>query len=474
MNVDRCCNCTGNGGYPCDEDPPVCLLVTIAGFEPSECERPDISASMWVPELATGVPLDRPHSVEGINGSHIVGDGLSWSDNFFCMVRGEHDASGVTHIGIVYERFTITISLTCTDGVDFFDEWHVVGAEVSSEQIGGVGSFDGVLFQYSGDPVPFGTVLESSISSVCEDVVLPNNATLIVTPIECPAGHPSTNYYAISCDDPDDQITVDVSGRPINHQYCLYNSVKYRLTGQRSNETPVAVTWEDLRCTPAEWPVCYRCDGQAGTITIDPAAIPGGTQTVRYNSVLYFISSKHSTQSPVTVEALTTPCPQSPYRIARKCSGAPGEITYDPASADPGSLTMIYMGERYYPTVITSNDPPVTVIWSQSGCNTAGPGPTNPCNDPACQFGSPNWPSCCDAPWYADCPDCAAALTSQHQPIAQVRSRAGSAAGLKNVKNTGPRKRGLISEEELDAMGHDPEQEARALKRGGCCDPPRE
>jgi hypothetical protein len=63
------------------------------------------------------------------------------------------------------------------------------------------------------------------------------------------------------------------------------------------------------------------------------------------------------------------------------------------------------------------------------------------------------------------CPQ-ALVAPGQGSKLKQGRANAGQLPGF--------RKRGLVSESELDAMGADPEQEARALKQGGCCDAPRE
>lgn len=68
--------------------------------------------------------------------------------------------------------------------------------------------------------------------------------------------------------------------------------------------------------------------------------------------------------------------------------------------------------------------------------------------------------------WTSDaCPSMALQSQGARQPM-----KAQANAGTLN----GPRKRGLVSESELNAMGADPDAEAKALKQGGCCDPPRE
>lgn len=479
MNIDRCCNCSDAPyDWPCDEGTPPCIMVVVDVFDKLACEFPAGYSCMNVPDAAPASTffgsIDRTHSVEGINGVHIL-SGLSGSA--YCSVRGEfEDNDSVLWIGIVYEQININVTLSCMDeNSDPLNEWHVVGCTITTQNGGGAGCNDGVIFSWSSStPVPFGTALANQLSNSCSTntkLVDINNAVVSIYGIDCPSGLPFTTYYAESCDDPDVRITVDIAARPANHQYCLYGGDKYRLTGIRSSETAVTVTWDDQSCPLPTWPIWYRCDGVAGSITVDPSTLAPGTQTVRYGGVIYYNTGKLSTQTPVTVESLTEPCPTPQYRIGRRCDGLPGEVSYDPASQSPGTRTFFYDGDKYYPTNITTSSPAQVVIWSASGCNTGGPGPINPCVDPACQQGSPNFPDCCDAPWWADCPACNSVSLTYRSKI--LRSVAGTTKG-KPVKTTGPRKRGLVSEAELDAMGHSPEAEAQSLKQGGCCDPPRE
>lgn len=479
MNIDRCCNCSdGPVDWPCNEDSPTCLRVSIEGMLKSACEFPAEYGCMHVPDAPTTFfdSIDRTHSVEGINGMHVVRNN---SECFYCSVKGEfEDGGGTVWVGIIFERFCVNISLTCLDASSNpLPAWHVSAVTITTENGGGAGCNDGTIFQWSAapDPVPFGTVISNNLIQDCSTnpYIDANAATVTIEAIECDGSLPYTTYFAENCDDPDDIITVDIAARPDNHQYCFYSSVKYRLTGTRSGATPVTVTWEDESCPLPEWPLCYRCDGDPGTITIDPATIAPGTQTVRYDSVIYYISSKLSTQTPVTVESLTDPCPTAPYKIGRRC-GDNIEISFDPATRPPGGQTFFFEGFRYFGTNIPTTEPPEDVTWSPLGCGGIPGQPQHPCEDPACHPGSIAWPECCDLPAYSDCPFCGVEFEQMVRTNPSLLTvMKGKAAG--KIKKTKPRRRGKFgSDAELDEMGYSPGQQEKQLKRGGCCDPPLE
>lgn len=470
MNIDRCCNCSSI----CDPDAPACLVVTLSGIEMqrvcsyatnggtvSTLNAVGFNRSFKVPLFSAGTPNIYAATFPAFLYRHAsffsgTSEEVQYSEEIEVYIEASC-SGGVLEIQQLSVGFTnYSISGTSPAG-------YIVSDSLFALPVGTTASLDQVIEnEYSDGP-------GCSLGGVETHDYFGGGQAFVTAPSTCP----DFNDYAICehCGGTLDPIVVDLADLPGSIvQAAELDEELYFISEYTNDGTPETVTFVDDSCDETQWNVCYRCDGLAGSITVDFAALPPGTQTVRYDDIDYFITSKLSPAAPVTVEAFTTACPGAISRIGRRCDGGPEEVSYDPATQDPGSYTFFFEGHRYYPTILSSTLPPQLVLWSPLGCNTGGPRPTNPCFDPACQFGSPNFPGCCAQSQWISCPQCFTGLTLQQQSK-MLRRVSGQPMGV-TPKKKGPRKRGLISEAELEAMGFDPEAEARAAKQGGCCGRP--
>ena len=190
-----------------------------------------------------------------------------------------------------------------------------------------------------------------------------------------------------------------------------------------------AVAEQPDECGTLDYFYLWRKCGSTETISVDLATRPSsGGANVIYNGDLYVPTGEQTDITPVSVTWTGNSCTE--YPVLKSCT-TEFRVTYDPASKPSDAITGFFFGQQMYPVAEFSTTSPSPITWS-----------TDPC------------------------PGITLVAPARSSGPRQVRANAG--------KLTTPRKRGLVSESELEAMGADPEQEAQSLKQGGCCDPPRE
>lgn len=483
MNNAHCC---------CNQvDPPLncpapCIMVTLSGVQlligdeshPCWVAGGMVGSTMagvngtFILPLVSGVPgglanyaADIPVIISGIQSEGTGSDSTTWASGV--MNLSVDDVECVNGLITQYG----SVGAVAGTGGEGFTAFNPDGT--NNGPVSGVGQ----IFTVSAAPplmlgVGYQSHLQPSGDCVNELTYMHGGVAVVSQPESCTL--PPVYHYAVQCDDPTDRILVDLGTMPTEGATnCLYLAKLYRVIDEwTTSGSAVTVAWVLDRCpnTPSSL-IARRCDDPSATISFDPSTQTVDGVTILFGGDRFAPTAIASNQIPVAVTWSPVPCPPVAGQIARRCDGAPGEITYDPTTQIPGSLTMIYSNVRYFPTSIASNQPAVVVVWSASGCHTGGPRPQNPCNDLACQPNSPNYPGCCGLLPYADCPQCNSALTVGDALGASVVRMGGS--GIAKRSTNPLKKRGMVSEAQLDAMGADPEAEGRRARQGGCCDPPR-
>jgi hypothetical protein len=325
------CVCDGdppNDDWPCDGPRPECYLVELSGWSVSGCEV--TTGCFVVPDIGLVFVDGEAIQAEGFNGTHYYD--VSGVNSYYCsvIVQGTINPDLV---GVAYERFGINITYGCDLATD---QLGITSISISSE--GGGACNDGLMFAWNADTdeaAPFGTTFTPSDNRVivdCESLSTSRHVkagSVTITPVDC-TGAPPETYYAFNCETHEDIITVDITNRPANHTTILVGGDRYKLTGIRSDESPVAGVWDNLFCS-------------------------GASRNV----------------------------------IAIKCSNANEQISIDPTTNPGNGVTVLYNGDRYTPLSLETSLDPVAVVWSTDGCFGTPPGPGDVCstiaeNDPRC------------------------------------------------------------------------------------------
>ena len=315
--------CCGGGGpnddWPCDQIAPSCFRVTLSGWTASGLVTGDC---FFVPGFGSVFPSDsRSLSVSGFDGTHYLNG--SESGVLYCSVINER-ANNPAVQGIVYEAFTIRVFLACDNTTN---QWGIGGVIVDTERFGGAGCNDGVLFNWgTNNPTPIRdglTLTQADNSRPIFGNVSPG--TITIETVDCTEN--PTTYYAALCGDPSQTITVDITDRPINQQWCIHNEERYALTGERSEDPPVPVIWDALPCpvVVGDWPLARRCGGQS-LITYDPATRPPNGVTLFVGQLQYIPVAGFAATPPTAGVWSPDPCPSG------LCAGL---VPNDPLCAFP-------------------------------------------------------------------------------------------------------------------------------------------
>ena len=111
-----------------------------------------------------------------------------------------------------------------------------------------------------------------------------------------------------------------------------------------------------------------RCDGVGIGVAFDPADRPPDGLTMMFEGNRYYPTLEPSDGVPVTVAWESVDCPEPVTLLAVLCIDETVTISYDGAKQPPDGVTMLYDGFRYRPTETPSQNPPVEVEWSPDQC----------------------------------------------------------------------------------------------------------
>jgi len=138
------------------------------------------------------------------------------------------------------------------------------------------------------------------------------------------------------CDEPDQYaiarecggsrtIPVDHTTNVNAHPNCYYEGDLFVLTGETTEDDPVAVSWTSDECG-TEWPLAVECEGST-QITYDPAQRPQGALTLLVGQARYTPIAGVGTDDPTEGVWTNDPCPDpggdAIYRVNRCNSTQP-------------------------------------------------------------------------------------------------------------------------------------------------------
>ena len=149
--------------------------------------------------------------------------------------------------------------------------------------------------------------------------------------------------------------------------------------------------------------LAMACDGSGATIAVDLNDLPDLTHawTCYDDEGVQYAPTDQETEGPgVDVFWSLDPCqgPAVMYAVAVHCTDPDDRISFDPQAVAPGSVTLLWQGQRYSMTGLTTTDAPVAAVGS--------PDPCPPPPGGLCDGLVPNDIRCND-PLYRNCPQCA-------------------------------------------------------------------
>lgn len=228
--------------WGCDEPPPTCLIVTLAGFQSSGCE--DFASGC-------GLPTENEDmvSADGINGQYILRAdefGFFQHDPIFVLVKMRGSFTGDEFVA--YSEMFINTGANCLGGID--DEFQAVGAEIDiAGQLCGTNER---IFLSESNRYPLSDIQANIIVTDCQSPATSHaisGGTVTVSALrDCPGSLPQT-YIATKCGDGSVRITVDIEARPTGMFYLDYQGDRYEITTEQSVDPAVDAAWTDQECS---------------------------------------------------------------------------------------------------------------------------------------------------------------------------------------------------------------------------------
>lgn len=142
--------------------------------------------------------------------------------------------------------------------------------------------------------------------------------------------------------------------------------------------------------------LAVKCDDPGAQIIFDPSTRSENGLTMFYDGDRYYSTDQLIRGEAVDVVWSDDPCDTVIPLIARKCDDDGDTVAFDPSERPQSGVTLLYQGDRYYPTTEQASDPAESVTWDSGQC------PSNiDCTDIE-SFTDPR----CLTPEYFNCPQC--------------------------------------------------------------------